>query len=250
MKDSFADALSAQFCRKISHRKSKKTTLTMFMLCPLCHSEVSQKLAHQQVPSDIFHCQTCDLIFKSSAIHLNWDEQKLRYDLHQNHIDNPGYVEFFEQLMKPLQPYLEAGRSALDWGSGPGEEPVLALLLRRENLQVDLYDPIYQPQFKQSLYDVITSTEALEHFQNPGDSLNDILSHLKSGGVFAGLTQFHQGPEKLRNWWYVKDPTHVVFYSETTFRWIAQKWNLEILELKSPVFIFRKKEEVHTSLKS
>lgn len=209
------------------------------MLCPLCHSELSVRLSHKQVTCEIFHCLECDLISKDPGQHWNWDQQKDRYDQHNNDIENPGYVEFFEQLMRPLRPHLIGMSRSLDWGAGPGDQPVLSQLLRREGLAVDLYDPIYQPEKPSGPYDVITSTEVLEHFQNPRDSLTDILVRLRSGGIFAGLTQFHEGPEKFSDWWYVKDPTHVVFYSATTMNWIARNWDLEVLVLKSPVFIFR-----------
>ncbi len=212
------------------------------MLCPLCQSHDLKPLQHRDVPGDLFHCQICDLIFKEAQTYLPWSEQKTRYDQHRNDIENPGYVQFFEQLLGPLRQHLRPNISALDWGSGPGEAPVLAQLLAREALKVDLFDPIYQPNLSSSsVYDLITSTEVLEHFQTPRASLREILFHLKPQGVFAGLTQFHQGPEKFGTWWYVKDPTHVVFYSEKTFQWIADFFSLEILTLQNPVFIFRKK---------
>lgn len=198
-------------------------------------------MSHKQVPIGIFHCRNCDLIFKDPQSYLNWDDQRDRYDLHENNIENPGYVEFFEQLMKPLRPFLKSSQSALDWGSGPGESPVLAQLLGREGLKVDIYDPIYQPVVPSGHYDVITSTEVVEHFQNPRGSFREILSHMRPGGVFAGLTQFHSGPGMFSNWWYVKDPTHVVFYSERTLQWVAGEFGLEVLYLQHPVFVFRKR---------
>ncbi|MEZ0390684.1 MAG: class I SAM-dependent methyltransferase [Pseudobdellovibrionaceae bacterium] len=210
------------------------------MQCPLCHSHSLKTLKHQQVSGEQFLCQICDLIFKSPDLYLNWSEQKSRYDHHQNQMENPGYVDFFEQLLEPLRPYLPLHQKALDWGAGPGEKPVLAELLKKEGLKVETYDPIYQPEPPQGLYEVITSTEVFEHFQGPRECIEKILLHLTSGGILAGLTQFHQGPQHFEKWWYVKDPTHVVFYSEKTFKWIGQQWGLEVLFLDNPVFIFRK----------
>lgn len=172
---------------------------------------------------------------------MDWSEQKSRYDHHKNEIENPGYVQFFEQLLKPLKPEIQGVQEALDWGSGPGDAPVLSQLLEREGIKTDLYDPIYQNEFPQKNYELITCTEVVEHFQNPKDAFDEILKHLKKDGIFAGLTNFHQGAEKFKNWWYVKDPTHVVFYSEKTFHWIADKWKLEVLFLQTPVFIFKKR---------
>jgi hypothetical protein len=213
------------------------------MQCPLCDSKNLKILNHRQVSGEIFHCQECDLIFKSPELYLSWHEQKTRYDLHKNEINNPGYVEFFEQLLRPLREFLIQTQEALDWGSGPGENPVLAELLRREDLKVDLYDPVYQKQLPTKNYDLITCTEVVEHFQYPKSSFKDIFQHLKPQGIFAGLTQFHQGAAKFSNWWYAKDPTHVVFYSDKTFHWLAKRWNLKILHLQNPVFIFKRDGE-------
>ncbi|MGZ5279286.1 MAG: class I SAM-dependent methyltransferase [Pseudobdellovibrionaceae bacterium] len=178
------------------------------------------------------------MIFKQPKDFLDWDQQKLRYDNHENAIETPGYKEYFEQLLKPLRTFLKPGQRGLDWGAGPG--PVLAQLLSFEGLQMQIYDPVYHPAKPTGLFDVITSTEAIEHFQQPAQSLSEIGSFLKSQGIFAGLTQFHSGPEKFADWWYPRDPTHVVFYSEETFRRWADLQDYKILKLQSPVFIFQK----------
>jgi hypothetical protein len=133
---------------------------------------------------------------------------------------------------------LKPDMKALDWGSGPG--PVLAKMLRQEGLPTEIYDPVYHPQKPSTQFELITSTEVLEHFQEPAKTLREILSHLQSRGIFAGLTQFHPGPKKFADWWYAKDPTHVVFYSAETFRWWTELNDLKVLHLQSPVFIFQK----------
>jgi len=208
------------------------------MQCLLCQSQEILSIRHHSWKGEVFHCQNCDLIFKQPKDFLDWDQQKLRYDNHENAIETPGYKEYFEQLLKPLRTFLKPGQRGLDWGAGPG--PVLSQLLSNEGLQMQVYDPVYHPAQPTGLFDVITSTEAIEHFQQPVQSLSEIGSFLKSQGIFAGLTQFHSGPEKFADWWYPRDPTHVVFYSEETFRWWADLHDYKILKLQSPVFIFQK----------
>lgn len=209
------------------------------MQCLLCQSKEIRKIRHNTWKGEVFHCQNCDLIFKNPADFLDWNQQRERYDQHENSIDNPGYKEFFAPLLQSLKPYWSSGWRALDWGAGPG--PVLSQLMAQEGLQVEIYDPVYQPiKPAQASFDLITSTEVLEHFQDPVSSLRDILSCLKSRGIFAGMTQFHSGPEAFASWWYAKDPTHVVFYSAETFQWWAENNDCKILKLQSPVFIFQK----------
>ena len=209
------------------------------MLCLVCQSQQLMLLGANLSQVECYHCLHCDVIFKDPSRHLDWSEQRVRYDQHEN-VETPGYIQFFEQMVLPLEKWLQPGMQILDWGSGPGEKPVLAEIFRRRGFDVSLYDPIYQPQLPCGLFDVITSTEAMEHFLDPIGILSQILSYLRVGGMFAGLTQFHPGPEKFLKWWYIKDPTHVVFYSEKTFRFLAERFGLAVLHLQNPVFIFRK----------
>ncbi len=44
------------------------------------------------------------------------------------------------------------------------------------------------------------------------------------------MTCFQTDDDRFDNWHYRRDPTHVVFYREYTFDWLAQHygWDLEI----------------------
>lgn len=215
------------------------------MECTLCQSS-DLKLIRSQVVVEgegkCFHCQNCDLIFKDPKDYWNWDKQKHRYDQHNNNLEEPGYVQYFEQLLAPLDKYLRefSVNHGLDWGSGP--EPVLQELMKRRGVKMDIFDPIYfnHEEILDESYPLITSTEVIEHFMEPRKSWVRLHGYLGEGGVFAGMTQFHQGPEYFANWWYAKDPTHVCFYSEKTMRWLAEFFGMKILELKSPIFILKR----------
>jgi hypothetical protein len=61
---------------------------------------------------------------------------------------------------------------------------------------------------------------------------------LKPRGLLAVNTQ--RVPDTFENWWYHRDPTHVVFYSLNTFLWIAAHLKLSLQRNVGPVFIFRK----------
>ena len=172
--------------------------------------------------------------------------QKLRYDTHQNTIDNAGYVQTFKPVIDYLiQHYSQELRgqiSVLDWGSGP--TPVLAELLKRVGFQPEIYDPVYCSQKPTHTFDVIVSTEVVEHFCEVRKEWNEVLKYLKPGGVFVGLTQFQPSDEELKKWWYLRDPTHFSFYSEKTFRWLALQRGLQLAICKSPLFVFQVRSSV------
>ncbi len=208
------------------------------MKCRLCKNTELLSISHWAIDMAIFHCQVCDLIFKDPGFDLNWQEQKQRYDLHENDLSNPGYEIFLMKFLQPILPFLKSSDNILDWGSGP--QPALATLLGRKGFNCRSYDPIYAPQLPDRQFEAVVSTEVVEHFQNPLDSFRQMLDFVEPGGILAGMTEFHSRAVDFSNWWYAKDPSHICFYSEKTFAWIAKEFNLGIFRNQAPVFIFTK----------
>ena len=54
------------------------------------------------------------------------------------------------------------------------------------------------------------------------------------------MTQTIPEAEAFADWYYIRDPTHVAFYCQATFEWIAQHDNLTILMNTRDVVLFRK----------
>jgi hypothetical protein len=46
---------------------------------------------------------------------------------------------------------------------------------------------------------------------------------LRPGGWLAVMTERLPQPGAFAGWYYLKDPTHVCFYAEDTFHWIARR---------------------------
>jgi len=126
-----------------------------------------------------------------------------------------------------VRPFATPGAKVLDFGSGP--EPVLREILTQQGYRADCYDPFFAPALPQcSPYDLITCTEALEHVYKPWKTWQLMLSLLAPSGTIAVMTHFHPGAESIAKWWYIRDTTHVVFYSEKTFAWLAAEFGLAI----------------------
>lgn len=135
----------------------------------------------------------------------------------------------------------------LDYGCG--YEPVLKELLEMEGYQVNAYDPFFFPNGdSQKEYDLIISTETFEHFKEPQEDLKRLTPKISEKGYLAVMTCFY--PEKknsfciesLSKWYYKRDPTHVAFYGQKTFSWIAEEFEMKICHNnKSNFIIFQKK---------
>ncbi|PWQ97212.1 class I SAM-dependent methyltransferase [Leucothrix pacifica] len=209
--------------------------------CPLC---ADNSLTHYSQDSyrDYWQCGQCKLVFVAAAQHVNESDEKLRYDLHQNSIHDEGYCTFLGQLLEPLSERLADASEGLDFGCGPG--PTLSLLLERKGFKVNCYDKYYLPDKKllTKQYDFITSTEVLEHLREPRVTIDRLINCLKPGAYLGVMTQLLPAPDQFSEWHYKKDQTHICFYSDDTFKWIAKHWRLKLEILSRDVIILQRWE--------
>lgn len=193
------------------------------MNCKICNSTVTS-LFDERNNWEFFHCEPCEFIFKNPKNYVNSDKELSQYNNHNNSIESPGYVEMFEKFIDAtFEPYIDAISNVLEFGSGPG--PVLSELLRKKGLNVDIYDKYFSPTkvYENKKYDLITSTEVIEHIQNPLEVFEVFSKHIKKGGYLALMTQFHKNEEEdFKKWWYKNDPTHICFFRPHTFEVLAK----------------------------
>lgn len=162
---------------------------------------------------------------------VSFDKEKEIYDLHENSIECEGYVKMFQNfLSSAVMPFKSSG-VALDFGSGP--EPVLTQLIKRDyDFQIDNYDLHYQPEkvYIGKKYDVIVSTEVVEHLPNPMEVFRLFHEQLKDGGILAFMTLFHGNDEdEFLKWWYRRDKTHISFFTVNTLEHIAKSIGFEVI---------------------
>ena len=216
----------------------------MELACPLCayrhcngyfREPDSAKFARHY-----WQCGQCSLIFVDAAQRLSADQEKAVYDQHENHIDDPGYRKFLSRLFNPLCERLPAGAKGLDFGCGPG--PALATMFVEAGFHISTYDPFYclKPQVLEQHYDFITATEVAEHLFNPGDVFEKLWQQLNHGGMLGLMTKLARDKSAFSQWHYKNDPTHVCFFSETTFRWLAKHLGANIEFIGSDVILLTK----------
>ncbi|MFC1607288.1 class I SAM-dependent methyltransferase [Candidatus Latescibacterota bacterium] len=207
--------------------------------CPLCLTADPQPF-HEDLNRSYLRCETCQLAFVPSEEHLSHEEEKIRYDMHENSHDNKGYREFLSRLFTPLQERLNPAGSGLDFGSGPG--PVLSDMLREAGHSMTIYDPYFahDPDVLNRQYDFITATEVVEHLCHPGTELERLWTCLKPGGLLGVMTKLVLDKESFSRWHYIRDLTHVSFFSKATFRWLSAHWDAHLTFIGTDVMLFRK----------
>ena len=162
--------------------------------------------------------------------------ERAHYSLHQNSDADAGYREFLRPTVDLVAERIPIGARGLDFGAGP--VPVLAQTLHKLGFTMRSYDPYFtQPRElayikhdanqdsmvadQQIRFAFITCTEAAEHFCDPSNEFDWMHSALEDRGWLVVRTQLLKSSIDFGNWYYRRDPTHVVFYSEDTFEWLA-----------------------------
>lgn len=213
--------------------------------CPLCRSQ-SVNFYLEDKKRQYLHCANCDLVFVPKQYILSPELEKAEYDKHDNTTLDEGYRRFLNRTLEPLISHLTRSRgslaevSGLDFGCGEGA--FLSQMAAERGLQLNNYDLYYhkQPEAMRRQYDIIVMTEVLEHIAAPDELLETLLKLLRPEGLLAIMTKRVMGKDAFAGWHYKNDPTHLCFYSEATFQWLAARLNMTLTMVdKDVVFLQR-----------
>ena len=206
--------------------------------CPLCGTGDPTPY-HRDRVRRYWRCRDCALVFVPPAARVDASAEKARYDQHRNDPADPRYRQFLARLADPLIARVPRGAVGLDFGSGPG--PTLGPMLTEAGLRVHLYDVFYAPDpaVWNQRYDFITASEVIEHLHHPRAELNRLFSVLVPGGYLAMMTRWVGDHGAFTRSRYIRDPTHVCFYSTATCRWIARRWRARLELPATNVALFR-----------
>ena len=195
--------------------------------CPLCGAD-GAPLFHRDARREYHRCPVCSLVFVPGRDWVSASEEKRHYDQHENDPADLRYRVFLSRLATPLLQRLKPGDCGLDFGCGPG--PTLSVMLAEAGYPVALYDPIYVPDATvfAAAYDFITASEVVEHFREPGFELERLRRLIRPGGLLALMTKRVLSAAAFTKWHYITDPTHVAFFSDETFHWLAGRWGAKL----------------------
>lgn len=198
--------------------------------CLLCGTPASRVAVAGGRP--LHACLVCGLTFVPTTGHLSLDEERARYRLHRNTREDAGYVKFLMTAVEALERHAPAAGalSVLDYGCGPA--PVLVELLRERGYAAEGYDPFFAPRAAgcDRVYDVVISTETIEHFRQPAVEFGRMVRRLNPGGVILLMTALTDAVTDFSRWHYALDSTHVALYSLKTVAWLTARYPLALAE--------------------
>lgn len=206
------------------------------MKCILCESTNLSSYARKY-----FKCNHCKLVFKNPETFLSIEEEVKRYSTHENTIESEGYVKYLSSILIPLLDTITENSQGLDFGCGPG--PTLSLMIEKNGHKCDHFDPAFFPDVEKlkKKYDFVTSTEVFEHFHKPKLEIEKIWSLIKDNGYLGVMTVFYPvNEDDFEKWWYKNDPTHVCFYNQEVFDFLALKLNAKVTYYDNKSLIMHK----------
>ena len=207
--------------------------------CPLCHSSALLDY-YQDKRRAYLQCQKCELVYVDPEKRLDAKAEKAHYDLHENDPNDDGYRNFLSRIADPMLERIEPSSVGLDFGCGPG--PTLSLMLEEQGHNMSLYDLYYYPNSEVLVrtYDFVTATEVIEHLYHPDKVWQQWLNLVKPGGWIGLMTKMVIDVEAFAKWHYKNDPTHVVFFSRNTFKYLAERDKLKLEFVGNDVILLRK----------
>lgn len=166
------------------------------------------------------YCKTCECLYK-----IKLPSSKEEYDRYLYHNVDDNYKDYMNNIFLKIKDFLNDGIS-LDFGCG--KEKTLETIFKNNNLKMYSYDKYFIDfNYSNYKYDNIILNEVFEHIKNPYDLLKELILLLNDKGRIIIGTNLHKN--NFNNWWYLRDITHITFYSKKTMEVLSKRLNLKII---------------------
>ncbi|TRO66906.1 class I SAM-dependent methyltransferase [Christiangramia sabulilitoris] len=206
------------------------------MPCSLCNCETRKFQTVKE--REYLQCVSCRAILLSPKFYLSPQAEKFRYSLHNNDVNDPGYIHFVSPIVKRIRADFDRNSSGLDFGCGTG--PVITTELRKSGYTLELYDPFFNPNRSalKKKFDFIVCCEVMEHFKNPLQEFKLLRSLLKEHGKLYCKTEVWKESVEFQDWHYKNDLTHVFFYNRKTLEWISHNLDYSGVAILKDFIVF------------
>ncbi|MCK5824194.1 MAG: class I SAM-dependent methyltransferase [Ichthyobacteriaceae bacterium] len=206
--------------------------------CPLCNS--ASEVFYQTKKQTYHKCNNCNGVFADKSNLLSNADEKLRYENHNNDIEDPKYQQFVSPITSSVFRDYSAENKGLDFGAGPG--PVISKVLNDKNYNIKQYDPIFHnhKELLNNTYNYIVCCEVIEHFYNPKKEFTLLDSLITKKGKLYCMTEVYNNDIDFEKWYYKNDNTHVFFYHKKSLKWIVDNTNFVDVKIDGRLIVFSK----------
>ncbi len=210
--------------------------------CPLCGE--NQIKEYSKDVTRLYHqCLCCTLIFVSRDELITQDEEKKRYDAHENNFEDQGYRFYLENIFSIIQGHVTTDDLGLDFGCGHSR--MIQDIAAQKNILIDSFDLFYHPEEKiwNKKYDFIILSEVIEHLRAPIAELQRLKEILnKNGKLFIKTKLAPKTRNEFDQWFYKRDKTHIQFFTHEAFEKLSENFQFESsVQIGEDLFLFRAK---------
>jgi 2-polyprenyl-3-methyl-5-hydroxy-6-metoxy-1,4-benzoquinol methylase len=222
----------------------------MLQNCAVHAGHAAPRFAFPKSGVDIYTCPTCGSIMADlEFVHEQYEAASYYTMAFKNKAEIEGEWGFrWRYILKAIQRHT-ATPKLLDVGAGNGYFTYLARTefeMPAEGLEISAAEVDYAcDTFGVELihgdlsviadcYDVVTSFNVLEHVQQPGTLLNDMIKVLKPGGLLVITTPnpscIHRRIKGLQKWGMVCPPHHINLFTRAALQELLARKGFAILE--------------------
>jgi len=198
------------------------------MICPLCHHPESS-LFDQDKFRTYYRCEACTVVYVPHEYFLKSNEEKGRYDAHQN--NDSSYEAYLSQIALNIFAHVSTEQQGLDFGCGA--TTLMQMIFARKSIKLDSYDLYFFPNEKiwEGTYDFIIMSEVIEHLRNPLETMEKLAACLKPKGQIFIKTKFYpENKQKFHEWFYKRDLTHIIFFNDMSLNRFASRLGFKKLK--------------------
>jgi 2-polyprenyl-3-methyl-5-hydroxy-6-metoxy-1,4-benzoquinol methylase len=205
--------------------------------CPLCNSKTT-RLKETINNTPYFYCKTCAGVFMHPDFIASPKKEKERYLKHHNEVTDEGYKSFVAPIINTILTSFSIETKGLDFGAGTG--PVISTVLKEKGYNINLYDPFFHGDVNvlNETYDYIFCCEVIEHFNYPQKEFELLRKLLRPKGKLICMTHLLPELNELKNWYYIRDFTHVFFYSKETVDYIKKTYKFKKVVIDDRLIVF------------
>ena len=205
------------------------------MECRICNSATT---LFYKGTYDFYQCTSCNSAQRHSNSFLTPDDERKRYELHINDVNDKGYQKFVSPIVEQVLQHHLPGENGLDFGSGTG--PVITKLLRDCNYKIQTYDPFFDNNktVLTEKYNYIVCCEVMEHFHDPLKEFALLKSLLHPNGKLYCMTELFEYDIDFASWYYKNDPTHVFFYTKKVLNYLRDKLGFSDVEVSKRLIVY------------
>ncbi|WP_119968060.1 MULTISPECIES: methyltransferase domain-containing protein [Shewanella] len=206
--------------------------------CPLCSN--AAEFFIQDKKRAFYTCSDCHLVFANPQSYLMPAALKQRYGRANKASKQKQLVQFIQPLLTQISAQQHGPLTGLNFGRVLDSNSLDKIEHAGHSLyQYDPFIKIDQHIFNRQ-YDFICCYRVLEHFQQPAKEWALLSSLLKEGGWLAISTSLLTDLSLFSKWHFKNNPSHVSFYSQQTFDYLAQNSEFKLLFAAKELVLMQK----------